>query len=813
MTNIQKDNAHEILVGIEDILSDLQPAPPQMVADAQALKDYCDLSSIYSFLNPVLEIHYDIIPNTAGTVAVELKEVNTNKTVSFACFDTKDPNKKPIITEPSKLCSLVLGTNNPDGDCYVIDASLEDGIKLFSQNCMIDRKDDTIHIIFHKFDKTVRRLAENREVKILTTADKKHNLMKLLKGMNVKIYSTIRSVFIDLEQGNSLDDALSEAEVIHLHELAIQHENGFIESHDDGIYFVTYDEDGNEKIKTFICSPLKVLARSRDEYSNSWGVLLEWYDRDRIKHRMTMPDELLQGDSREYRKLLASQGFTISEKPKAQKALDAYLIHHPTENRAKCVDKVGWHDEAYVLPDETFNSSNQLIVYQPDKPSEIIYRQKGSLEQWRDNLSIPVAEQSRIAFAISCAFAGQLLELVGAESGGFHIVGGSSMGKSIGLKVAGSVWGNPDNFVKRWRVTDNGLESVAATHNDSFLGLDEISEGDPKAVGNSAYMLANGQGKVRAKAGGGNRPTITWRLMFLSNGEKTLDTYLRTAGIEANAGQMVRLIHIEADAGTGYRSFDSLVMADTAEEQANLIKQLSTENYGVAGMAWLKYITSDKQAATDKARELIDQFMQDYKNVRKQAYRVAQRFAIVAAAGEMASQANITGWKSGQAISAVKKCFDNWLENYGSDGEHEEKQIIKQVQSFIEQHGSSRFQPWFIPQYAEGEPKIINRIGWRKPDENLYLFYMNAFNQVCGSFEVKKVLQVLDDAGLLKVNDKSRYAFKVVLPDSNQVTPRRKDPRTRMYAVTGDILNYDGTDGTDGTSHINQGLNSVPALN
>lgn len=817
MTDAQKDNAHDIYVGIEEIISDLQPAPPQMVADVRALKDYQELSSLYDHITPLIEIHDDIIPNTAGTVAAELKEIDTNKTVSLACFDTQDAMKKPIISEPSKLCTLVLGTNSPNGDCYVIDNSLADAITLFSQNCMIDEKDDTIHVIFSQFDKTVRKIAENREVKILTTEDKKYNLMKLLKGANIRLYSTIRSAFIDLEQGNSLDDALADSNVIHLQELAIEHDNGFIESHEGGLYFVTYDEDGNVKLKTFICSPLKVLARCRDMYSNSWGMLLEWYDRDKIRHRNTMPDELLQGDSREYRKLLASQGFTISEKPKAQKALDAYLIHHPTENRAECVDKVGWHDDAYVLPDKTYNSGNQLIVYQPDKPSEIIYRQKGSLEQWRNSLSKPLAEQSRIAFAICCAFAGQLLDLVGAESGGFHIVGGSSMGKSIGLKVAGSVWGNPDNYIKRWRVTDNGLESVAAAHNDSFLGLDEISEGDPKVVGNSAYMLANGQGKVRSKAGGGNRPTITWRLMFLSNGEKTLDTYLKTAGLEANAGQMVRLIHIEADAGTGHRSFDSLVIADTAEEQANLIKQLSTENYGVAGIAWLEHITSDKQAAIDTAKEFINHFMQDYKSVKKQAHRVAQRFAIVAAAGEMATQANITGWKVGQATKAVKKCLDNWLENYGSEGEHEENQIIKQVQSFIEQHGSSRFQQWpkgsILTDY---EPKVINRIGWRKPDSNLYLFYRNSFNEVCGSFEVKKVLQVLDKAGLLEVNEKERHAYKIALPDSNKTNHSKKDQRTRMYAVTGDILNYDKTDGTDrtcGTGYINQEFDSDPLSN
>lgn len=805
--NNTDNNAHTGNVGIEEILSDLSTAPLQMVAEDEALKYYYEVSNEFEYIKPLLNIEYDIVPCTAGTVGVELQDIDTCKTVSLACFK---PNgrSKPYLTETMPISSLPLGTSNPAGQCYAVDGSLDDGLKLFLQTVMIDGNNDTTHVIFHKFTQTVRKLAETRQVIVFTTADKKYNLVKSLKGANVKIYSTILSAFISLELGESIDTILDDenTEEINLLETAIEHDNGFIESLDDGLYFVTYDDNDEPRSKTFVCSPLKVLARSRDLNSNSWGILIEWDDQDGIDHRWAMPAQNLQGDSREYRKLLASQGLKLSTLAKAQKALDAYLTNHPTQDRAICVDQVGWHGDAYVLPDTTINSGKQSVVYQPDRPTEVIYSQQGTLEQWRDHLCRPLAEQSRIVFAISSAFSGQLLELLGADSGGFHIVGGSSMGKSIGLKVAGSVWGNPDKFIKRWRVTDNGLESVASTHNDSFLGLDEISEGDPKAVGNSAYMLANGQGKVRARAGGGNRPTTAWRLMFLSNGEKTLNTYLKSANIDVNAGQLVRLIHIEADAGTGYRSFDSLVLAETAEEQANIVKSLSTTYYGTAGIAWLEYLTKHKQALIKKAKDMITKFLGDYKGVKEQAYRVAERFAIVACAGEIATEAGITGWQVGQATHAIKICFDNWLTNYGADGSHEERQIIQQVQSFIEQHGSSRFQPWQIPLHSDSEPKIHNRAGWRNTNANLFLFYPNSFDEVCGGYEKKKVLQVLKNAKLLKANESDRSTYKIDLPDTGK--------RTRMYAITDDILNYEaGTNGAIGTTHDNKALESVPNNN
>lgn len=123
-------------------------------------------------------------------------------------------------------------------------------------------------------------------------------------------------------------------------------------------------------------------------------------------------------------------------------------------------------------------------------------------------------------------FAGQLLALLDDDGGGFHLLGSSSMGKSLSLKLAASVWGKPDSYTKTWRSTDNALEGTASEHNDSFLPLDEISECDPKVVGKAVYMLANGQGKGRSTTTGHNRtepPRYCWRHNILReyDNEKT----------------------------------------------------------------------------------------------------------------------------------------------------------------------------------------------------------------------------------------------------------------------------------------------------
>ena len=73
----------------------------------------------------------------------------------------------------------------------------------------------------------------------------------------------------------------------------------------------------------------------------------------------------MQGDAREYRKELVSQGLNITTNPKQRNYLDTYIQNYPIHKRALCVDKLGWHDKQYILPDRAIgNDGKQFIVYQ-----------------------------------------------------------------------------------------------------------------------------------------------------------------------------------------------------------------------------------------------------------------------------------------------------------------------------------------------------------------------------------------------------------------------------------------------------------------
>lgn len=556
-----------------------------------------------------------------------------------------------------------------------------------------------------------------------------------------------------------------------------EHENGFYEywqkQNGTELYFVTYKEDGEIKSKLRVCSKIEVLARSRDADGRSWGILIQWLDYDGKLHKWAMPANYLL-DSSEYQRQLLSEGLRLNKA--ASKILDAFFINHPTKKRVRCVNKVGWYKNSYVLPELTFGSDKDSIVYQPAYYAENAYTQKGTLEQWRDKLCKPLVEQTRIAFALSVGFSGQLLELLGHNGAIFHIIGGSTMGKSIGMKVACSIWGDPEKFCDTWRSTDNGLEAKAVSRNDCIICLDEISQGNPKSVAQSTYMLINGKAKTRAKASGGNRADPEWRLMGLSNGEKTLPTYLKEAGITVNAGQLVRLIHIDADAGKGHRSFDSIVMGNSGGEQASIIAGLYQQYYGTAGIAWLEYLTQDKQSRTQQASDLVQSFINEYSGLSEQSGRVLASFAVVAAAGEMATDAGITGWQAGQATDAVKVCFQSYLDNYGSSANLEEKQVISHIAKYLQKYANSRFED------AESNVKRLSeKAGYYRQSNNTYLFATEVFTDICQPFDKRQVLKVLHKHNLIDKKS-GRYDARVNLKNVDL---------TRAYIVSGEVINYE----------------------
>lgn len=519
----------------------------------------------------------------------------------------------------------------------------------------------------------------------------------------------------------------------------------------------------------FICSRLEIFARTRDSNNENHGRLLEFKDDDNILHQWPMPMQLLAGDGTRYREVLLDMGLSIAPGSKARQLLTTYIQVSKPKSRVRCVTQTGWHKNSFVLPDATIGTAfEEKTILQTGHPTLPNYSTSGSLQDWQENVSNFCVGNSRLILSLCTAFAPPLLHLIGIENGGLHLRGSSSIGKTTSLRVAASVWGGED-YIQRWRATDNGLEAVAAGHNDTLLCLDEISQSDPNMVGETAYMLANGSGKIRgAKDGRLQRKKSSWRLLFLSTGEKSLSSHMAESGKKSKAGQEVRLLEIPADTNK-YGLFEHLHEYDNGAEFSDVIKDRTLKYYGVAGREFVRNIIENKASIDSAVKKFVNKFISEHvpKNSDGQVMRAAGRFALIAAAGELATQFGITGWEPSCAAEGVAVCFNAWLSDRGGIGSSEETKIESQVRLYFAQHGESRFTPWFTN--SSDSRTTHNRAGFRKETSNGTEFFVYPVvfkTEIAKGFDPKLVAEICVKRGLLMLSSDDKYTRSEALPGS-----------------------------------------------
>lgn len=120
------------------------------------------------------------------------------------------------------------------------------------------------------------------------------------------------------------------------------------------------------------------------------------------------------------------------------------------------------------------------------------------------------------------------------------LYGTTGKGKTVTLKIAATIWGNPDDMISSANSTMNSIEYNCGLLHDVPLILDEVEQlqRDPDKFTQMIYQLTEGKGKGRLTRYVTERKTNEWSNATILTGESRI-----TEGI-VKGGAINRVIEV-----------------------------------------------------------------------------------------------------------------------------------------------------------------------------------------------------------------------------------------------------------------------------
>jgi putative DNA primase/helicase len=490
-------------------------------------------------------------------------------------------------------------------------------------------------------------------------------------------------------------------------------------------------------------------------------------------------------DDRRLNALVADAGLGRGPEIKALGSYFRGLTQERLLDPAQVTDRTGWTDGIYLLPDAVIASTKTCSRKIPLILDTVVdlrsLTTRGTLEGWKKEVATPCAKNSRPALAICCGLAAPMLTLVGVAGGGINYTGGSSLGKSTTAKVGASTWGSPASILS-WEATSVGIEQHAVARNDSLMVLDEMGLASAATLGRTVYQLVSGMERMRGTKTVTARPAKNWTTFILSTTEKGLGDKLSESGEQIQAGQEVRLVDVPICPPGQTQAFEDPAGHRSTEALATHLNFAVTRNYGHAARAFIQVLADlsleDLAMVRARVNEWPDTALPMVKEINPQVRRVANRFGLVAVAGEMAIEAGILPWTPGTANWAAVECLQSWIDLRGGVDSSEKAQAAKGVLDFLIRESSR-----FAPRRDDSSLDRRGLAGWYEPSPNGdgrdYHMTPQALKEAIGRIPLDRAVKDLIEAKLIVGTDAKKDRHR----GQHQVTVKGGG-RPWVYTIT-----------------------------
>ena len=319
---------------------------------------------------------------------------------------------------------------------------------------------------------------------------------------------------------------------------------------------------------------------------------------------------------------LSAVGVAVTSKTAAALAqflCDIEDLNYEAIPEQDSASRLGW------LTDGGFSPYVRNLAFDGDAAYGTIFkaiREQGDFQKW---LACAVECRRKSVTAqimLAASFASVLIRKLGTLPFFVHLWGvDSGTGKTVGLMLAASVWGDPElgQYPQTFNATQVGHEKTAAFLGNIPLCIDELqlskdSHGRSKF---DVYQLAQGVGRTRGNKAGGIDATPTWSLCILTTGESPI------VQANAGAGAVNRVIDIECKA-------DEAVVQDGAA-----VCKVIRQNFGGAGRRFIEGLTPKHLETAQRMYDLYFQQLSSGETTEKQAMAAALILTADALADEM----------------------------------------------------------------------------------------------------------------------------------------------------------------------------------
>ncbi len=548
--------------------------------------------------------------------------------------------------------------------------------------------------------------------------------------------------------------------------------------------------DGETRIKWEtipFCTEFQFIGQSQSQNGDNTGLVIKYIDRKYQEQIRAIPSRMIQGDGRELREQLSDIGIHVNPVTQERRYFSE-LIYKASEMQTLpsyvSTEQMGWCDGSFVLGDETIgnHADGHRVIYQSSNPNRPPISQNGKLDDWIENVGSLAVGNPNLMAAFCVSFAAPCSRLTAASSGfTLHYSGTSSGGKTSILHAASSIYGKPSDYYQTWAGTAVGHEARAAASNDLPSIIDELQNAE-RGLGSLVYRLHNGSEKLRGARDGTARKAKHWRLVALSSGEISLNEKLNEYGETPMAGMGVRFIDVPISGAFG--AFDELHNRKNGQELADDLRRLGDSYYGTVGYEWITKLVTNSDAQ-NKINEAIGKFVQavvkpEHSN---EVQRVAQHFGLMAAAGELATSYNLTGWKRRQAWNTIKKLFEQWVKGRaGGAGSSDLANILNQLDTAI------TTEPHKFPN--EKFEAAREELGFRASNlehGNVICLHQASIPLICKNRNPKLTIERLANAGVLVMTEKKGTQLRKIRKWPREGRPA--DKNKRYIVISMDALN------------------------